>query len=521
MEIKNLGLTIPDENCHLEHNKMVEESIIKKESKLGPRGTLLVSTGKYTGRCPKDRFIVDNAKSSSKIAWGKINQKISEQNFNALKDKAISYAKQKKMYVTDCLCGADEKYKIKVRFITEIAWHSIFVRNMFIRGNKHQLNKKEIEFTVLNVCGLEEKEYEKYGLNSEVFIIFDLENKLGIIGGTQYSGEMKKGIFSIMNYYLPQKKVLPMHCSANEGSRGDVTLFFGLSGTGKTTLSSDVHRKLIGDDEHGWSNTGVFNFEGGCYAKVINLSPKKEPAIWDTLEYGAILENVVYDPQTHMVDYTDDSITENTRASYPIYLVKNAVSSGVGQHPNNIIFLTADAFGVLPPVAKLTPTQASYHFLSGYTSKVAGTESGIKEPTATFSACFGEPFMVLRPEVYSDLLAQKIREHRCNVFLVNTGWCGGNYNTGKRIDLSTTRQIISDILDGSILSASYQEDSIFGFEVPESMVGIESSLLNPIQAWENKEEFLKTKKKLAEMFVENFKRFGANLSDVALHGPKL
>ena len=488
---------------------------------MGPEGVLLATTGKYTGRSPKDRFLVDEKSSNEKIAWGKINQKISRENFDKLLVKAIDYSKNCKLYTTDCFCGADKRYRIKVRFITEFIWHSIFVRNMFLRSTRKEFEKVKTDFTVLNVSNLIADEHEKYGLRSEVFIVFDIERKIGIIGGTQYSGEMKKGIFSFMNYYLPQKGVFPMHCSANVGVRGDVALFFGLSGTGKTTISSDPERQLIGDDEHGWSDEGVFNFEGGCYAKTIKLSPIKEPTICNALRYGAILENVVYDQDTRRIDYDDASITENTRASYPVYLVDKVFLSGRGGHPKNIIFLTADAFGVLPPVARLTIEQAIYHFLSGYTSKVAGTERGIVEPQATFSACFGEPFMVLEPRIYGELLAKKVRENHCNVFLVNTGWCGGKYGVGHRIDLDVTRHIVYDILNESIQSSEYRIDEIFGFEVPKNLPAVDSRLLDPIQLWENKEEFTTTKENLAKMFIDNFNRFGNSLDDIKAHGPKL
>ena len=521
MEIKELGMQVPDDTYNLDQARLIEEAIINKECQLGPEGVLLANTGKYTGRSPKDRFLVDEKSSNEKIAWGKINQKISRENFDKLLAKAIDYSKNCKLYTTDCFCGADKRYRIKVRFITEFVWHSIFVRNMFLRADRKEFEKVKTDFTVLNVSNLIADEPEKYGLRSEVFIVFDIERKIGLIGGTQYSGEMKKGIFSFMNYYLPQKGVFPMHCSANVGVRGDVALFFGLSGTGKTTISSDPERQLIGDDEHGWSDEGVFNFEGGCYAKTIKLSPIKEPTICNALRYGAILENVVYDQDTRRIDYDDASITENTRASYPVYLVDKVFLSGRGGHPKNIIFLTADAFGVLPPVARLTIEQAIYHFLSGYTSKVAGTERGIVEPQATFSACFGEPFMVLEPRIYGELLAKKVRENHCNVFLVNTGWCGGKYGVGHRIDLDVTRHIVYDILNESIQSSEYRIDEIFGFEVPKNLPAVDSRLLDPIQLWENKEEFKTTKENLAKMFIDNFNRFGNSLDDIKAHGPKL
>ena len=514
MEIKELGIQVPDETYNLDQARLVEEAIINKECQLGPEGVLLANTGKYTGRSPKDRFLVDEKSSSDKIAWGKINQKISRENFDKILAKAVEYSKKCKLYTTDCFCGANQKYRIKVRFVTEFVWHGIFVRNMFLRARKTEFAKTKTDFTILNVSNLVADEPKKYGLRSEVFIVFDIERKIGIIGGTQYSGEMKKGIFSFMNYYLPQMGVFPMHCSANKGVRGDVALFFGLSGTGKTTISSDPERELIGDDEHGWSDSGIFNFEGGCYAKTIKLSPIKEPTICNAIKYGAILENVVYNQNTRSIDYDDSSITENTRASYPVYLIDKVVLSGKGGHPKNIIFLTADAFGVLPPVAHLTIEQAIYHFLSGYTSKIAGTERGIVEPQATFSACFGEPFMVLEPKVYGDLLAKKIKENHCSVFLVNTGWCGGKYGIGHRIDLDVTRQIVYDILNSSIKHSEYRIDDIFGFEVPKNLPAIDSRLLDPIQLWSDKVEFKKAKKNLAKMFIENFNRFGSSLDNI-------
>ena len=503
---------------NLSQARIIEATLLNKEALLGPQGSLIAYTGKYTGRCPKDRFLVEEDSSKNNISWGKINQKISRENFDKLLAVATQYITSKELYTRDCYCGADKKYRIKVRFITQMAWHNMFVGNMFIEPKAKDLANFIPDFTVLNVGNIQIKNFQEYGLNSDVFIIFDLERKLGVIGGTNYSGEMKKGIFSYMNYLLPLAGVLPMHCSANKSKDGDVTLFFGLSGTGKTTLSADTNRILIGDDEHGWSDDGIFNFEGGCYAKAIALSVEREPTIWDTIRYGAILENVGYNEHTRQVDFCDDSITKNTRISYPISLVENADKNGKGGHPNNIIFLTCDAFGVLPPVSRLTPEQACYHFLSGYTSKAPGTESGVTEFQATFSTCFGEPFMTLRPEVYSDLLAIKIKQHHCNVFLVNTGWFGGGGTEGVRISLSITRKIITSILEGTIFKAKFKKDKVFGFEIAQQIIGIKQSL-DPKTSWISSEKYEQARKELAQKFIENFHRFEGQLPQIEKAGP--
>ncbi len=506
---------------NLSQASIIEASILRKEGALGPHGSLIVNTGEYTGRCPKDRFLVLEETSKEHIAWGKINQKISRTNFDKIYNLAMDYAKERKFYSTECFCGAKKAYQLKVHFITEMAWHNVFIYNMFIQASRQELAAVPTDFTVINVGKMQLKDYQQYGLRSEVFILFDFERKIGVIGGTEYSGEIKKGIFSYMNYLLPGAGVLPMHCAANKSKDdGDVALFFGLSGTGKTTLSADSQRILIGDDEHGWADDGVFNFEGGCYAKAINLSKKNEPTIWQTIRYGAILENVVYDEVSRRVDFSDDSITENTRISYSMSLVKNADLSGIGKHPSNIIFLTADAFGVLPPVARLTPKQASYYFLSGYTSKAPGTESGIKTHQETFSTCFGEPFMVLRPEVYSKLLEQKIKKHNCNVFLVNTGWFGGGLGRGTRISLKVTRGIITSILQGNILQATYEKDNIFGFQVVKNISGVLENFDNQV-GWQDKEQYNQARKELAKKFIANFRRFQGKLPEIEQAGPQI
>ena len=426
------------------------------------------------------------------------------------------------MYVTDVYSGASEASKKSIRFITEIAWQSHFVKNMFIRPTKAELEVFKPQFTVLNACKAVNEKWKEHGLNSEVFVLFDIENNLAIIGGTWYGGELKKGIFSMMNYWLPLDGKLSMHCSANVGERGDTALFFGLSGTGKTTLSTDPHRRLIGDDEHGWDNDGVFNFEGGCYAKVINLDAKSEPEIYNAIRPGALLENVVMYGEGE-VNYEDASKTENTRVSYPIEHIENHEPSLTAGHPENIIFLTADAFGVLPPVSKLTREQAMYYFLSGYTAKVAGTERGITEPVATFSSCFGEAFLPLHPTVYAKLLGEKIDKHDVHVYLVNTGWTGGAYGVGHRMSIKDTRACINAILDGSIKSSKFDVIKTFGLHVPKTLGDINPEILNPRNAWADKDEFDKTRDILAKMFIENFKKYQSQDSefDYSAAGPKI
>ena len=416
------------------------------------------------------------------------------------------------MYVTDLYCGASANSRRSIRFITEIAWQAHFVKNMFIVPSDKDLENFEPEFTVYNSCKTTNEQYKEQGLNSEVYVAFDVESNEAVIGGTWYAGEMKKGIFSMMNYWLPLEGKMSMHCSANVGKDNDVALFFGLSGTGKTTLSTDPHRALIGDDEHGWDDDGVFNFEGGCYAKVIDLDPNSEPEIFAAIKKGAILENVVADENGN-VDFTNVSKTQNTRVSYPLNHIENIQEGSCAGHPTNIIFLSADAFGILPPVSKLTKEQAMYYFLSGYTAKVAGTERGVDEPTATFSACFGEAFLPLHPTDYAKLLGEKIDKHNVNVYLVNTGWTGGAYGTGSRMSIKDTRACINGILDGSILNSEFETTKTFRFNIPKTLGTINPNVLNPREAWEDKEEFDKNRDELASMFVENFKKYLTNDSD--------
>jgi phosphoenolpyruvate carboxykinase (ATP) len=483
-------------------------------------GAVNIYTGKYTGRSPKDKYIVDQEPSTNNIAWGEINQPTTEAVFDKLYTKVTNYLSNKELYVQDVFSGSNKNSRRAVRLVTEVAYHAHFMKNMFIDPTDSELENFKADFTILNACKLTNDEYKEMGLNSETFVVFNIERNIAIIGGTHYTGEMKKGIFSMMNYWLPLNDDLPMHCSANIGKDGDTALFFGLSGTGKTTLSTDPNRKLIGDDQHGWDKDGVFNFEGGCYAKVIDLKKDNEPEIYGAIKRDALLENVVVNGKE--IDFADNSKTENTRVSYPIEHIENHEDTLMGGHPKNIIFLTADAFGVLPPVSKLTKEQAMYYFLSGYTSKVAGTEIGITEPTAAFSACFGEPFLPWHPTKYAELLGKKIEEYGANVYLVNTGWSGGAYGVGKRMSIKTTRSCINSILDGSIENNKFDKTPLFGLAVPTTISGVDATILNPRNAWEDKESYDETRIKLAKMFIENFKKYTENEDfDYSGAGPKI
>ncbi len=515
--LKNVGTLYHN----LDYEELFQHEQDRQEGVVSANGTMMVDTGKFTGRSPKDKYFVKQAPSQDNIAWGKINQPISAEIFDELYDATVEYLSGKDLYVTDGYSGANQDTRKSVRFITEIAWQSHFVKNMFIRPEAADLPGFAPDFRVYNAAGMPNEKWQKHGLNSEVFVIFNIEKNIAIIGGTWYGGEMKKGIFTMMNYWLPLEKILSMHCSANVGKDGDVALFFGLSGTGKTTLSTDAKRKLIGDDEHGWDASGIFNFEGGCYAKTINLSAESEPEIFGAIKRHALLENVVYDDDG-VIDYSSSAKTENTRVSYPIEHIDNHESTLKAGHPKNIIFLTCDAFGVLPPVSKLTREQAMYYFLSGYTAKVAGTERGVTEPNATFSACFGEAFLPLHPTVYGKLLGEKMEEHGVNAYLVNTGWAGGGYGVGKRMSIKATRACINAILDGSINSAEFGKTPFFHLSIPKELPGVDSTLLNPRNAWADKDHFDTTAKKLAGMFVDNFKKYViAGDSDFTQHGPQL
>ncbi|HEB8261707.1 TPA: phosphoenolpyruvate carboxykinase (ATP) [Campylobacter jejuni] len=503
----NLGLDNIKEIFHnLSYDKLNAHEKANNEGLSTDNDTFCVDTGIFTGRSPKDKYFVKQDPSSKYIAWGKINQPITKELFDKLLTKAKQELSGKKIYVQDAFCGASLQSRKAVRFVTEIAWQAHFVKNMFIRPSQEELENFKADFIVYNACKCINEDYKQDGLNSEVFVIFNVEENIAVIGGTWYGGEMKKGIFSMMNYWLPLENKLPMHCSANVGKKDDVALFFGLSGTGKTTLSTDPKRRLIGDDEHGWDDEGVFNFEGGCYAKTINLDPEHEPEIYGAIKRNALLENVVLRADKS-VDYADALKTENTRASYPIEHIKNHEPSLKAGHPKNIIFLSADAFGILPPVSKLSKEQAMYYFLSGYTAKVAGTERGILEPQATFSACFGEPFMPLHPTVYARLLGEKIEKHEVNVYLVNTGWSGGSYGVGKRMSIKATRACINAILDGSIVKCEFENFEVFNLAIPKALEGVESTLLNPINTWSDKNAYIATRDKLAHMFIQNFKRY--------------
>ena len=501
---------------------LYEQAARRREAMIAHLGPLITRTGHHTGRSPNDKFIVKEPSTENVIAWGTVNRPMEEKYFNILLNKMFSYAENKDLYVQDCFAGTDKEYRLPIRIITETAWHSLFARNMFLKMSREDESQHHPEFTVINMPYFQ-ADVETDGTNSPVFIIVNFSKKTVLIGGSSYAGEIKKSIFSVMNYLLPLKGVLAMHCSANIGAKDDVAVLFGLSGTGKTTLSADPKRRLIGDDEHGWSDKGIFNFEGGCYAKVINLSKESEPEIYEcTRKFGTILENVEMDGKTRHINLFDSTLTENTRASYPLIHIQNIEPSGMGGHPKNIVMLTADAFGILPPISKLTPEQAMYHFISGYTAKVAGTEKGVTEPKATFSTCFGAPFMPLKPSVYAELLGSKIAKHKTNSWLINTGWTGGPYGVGKRMKIEYTRAMLSAALSGELDNVETFEESIFGLKIPKEIAGVPSEILNARNTWEDKQKYDAALTKLANMFIENFKKFEANSSDnIRSAGPKI
>ena len=528
--LDRLGL-IDLENVHrnLSIKELVNDIVDNGEGLIGLRGAAMVDTGIYTGRSPKDKYIVDEPSSNKDIWWGPVNQRISEDIFDKLYKKVTDYYNSNdhtNTYVFDGFAGADPKYSLNVRIIAKKAWQSHFVHNMFIRPKNGELDGFLPGFTIINASDVKNEDFKELGMHSETFIIFHMSKRIAIIGGTEYGGEMKKGIFSVLHYLLPQKGVLSMHCSANVGDdKSDSAIFFGLSGTGKTTLSTDPIRPLIGDDEHGWSNDGIFNFEGGCYAKVINLNPDEEPDIYNAIREGALLENVVYDEDSLEIDFDDGSKTENTRVSYPLDHIDNSISGkgmpSVAGHPKKIIFLTCDAYGVLPPVARLTPQQAMYHFISGYTAKVAGTERGITEPTATFSPCFGGPFLTLHPLRYAELLNEKMQEFEVLVYLVNTGWVGSNAQSGaKRFSLPKTRKILDVILNGEIEEADFERDHYFGFQIPLSLSDIEPSLLNPSKAWSDLEQYHNSARDLVKKFQDNYEKYDLGDDMIRNAGPQ-
>jgi phosphoenolpyruvate carboxykinase (ATP) len=499
---------------NLSTGALYEAAVQREEGVVAHLGPLVVNTAPHTGRSPNDKFTVDEPSSTENIWWGKVNRPIPEENFDNLHDRMTAYLQGKEVFVQDCWAGADPEYRMAVRVISERASASMFSRNMFRKSTREEQENFVPGFTVLQLPSFHGRGKED-NLNTSTFILANFAKKLVLIGGSKYNGEIKKSIFTVMNYLLPFKGVMPMHCSANYGPEGDTALFFGLSGTGKTTLSADSSRTLIGDDEHGWSDNGIFNFEGGCYAKVIRLSPEAEPEIFATTRrFGTLLENVILDSLSRRADFDDGSITENTRASYPIDYIPNATLDGLGKgHPKNVIFLTADAFGVLPPISRLTPAQAMYHFISGYTAKVAGTERGVTEPQATFSACFGAPFMAQHPGVYADLLGEKIAKHNAKVWLVNTGWSGGPYGVGHRMEIAFTRAMVHAALDGRLNDAKFIKDPIFGLDVPTSCPGVPKEVLIPRNTWTDTDTYDAQAKKLAQMFVENFKQFEDGVSD--------
>jgi phosphoenolpyruvate carboxykinase (ATP) len=516
-QLKHMGINPSAIHCNLSQEEWREQELNRKEGRLSDNGTIIVNTGIYTGRSPNDRFIVKTEENKDLVDWGEINQSLSEEAFDLLEKAVKKEMDEKELFIFDGFAGADKRYQLPLRVITLKSWQGHFSHNMFIRPKSEELSNFKPEFTILNAHSTDIKNWKELGLNSKVFIILNLKKKIAIIGGTEYGGEIKKSVFSALNFYLPLKGVMPMHCSANIGLNEDTALFFGLSGTGKTTLSTDPDRRLIGDDEHGWSDNGIFNFEGGCYAKTINLDPIKEPDIYNAIKPGALLENVITD-DNGTVDYSNGTITENTRVSYPIDYIKNIEPSEQGGHPNNVIFLTCDAFGVLPPVSKLTPEMAMYHFLSGYTAKVAGTERGITEPVATFSTCFGAPFMPQYPTVYAELLGQKLKTHNAQAWLVNTGWSGGGYGLGERIDLPVTRQMLTAILDGKLKNTDFTPDSNFKVLIPDNIPGVESNILNPRNTWKDKNAYDERAKELINLFKKNFVKY-ENFGNFSKAGP--
>ncbi len=487
--------------------ELVEETIVTGQGMLTDTGALAVDTGKFTGRSPKDKFIVADAVTENSVWWGDINIKFSLENFDKLYEKITSYLQGKEVYVRDSYACADPTYRLNIRVVTETPWANLFASNLFLRPTFEEIQNFNPEWTIICAPGFHANP-KTDGTRQENFAVLNFTKKMILIGGTAYTGEIKKGIFSVLNFVLPHdKKVLSMHCSANIGKQGDTAVFFGLSGTGKTTLSADPERGLIGDDEHGWAEKSIFNFEGGCYAKCVNLSREKEPQIFDAVKFGSLLENIEFHENTSTVDYDNISKTENTRVSYPIHYISNAVNPSVGGIPKNIFFLTADAFGVLPPISKLTVGQAMYHFISGYTAKVAGTEVGVTEPQLTFSACFGAAFLPLHPTKYAELLGEKLKKNNVNVWLVNTGWSGGSYGTGERIKLKFTRAMITAALKGELEKVDYENHAVFGLAMPKSCPGVDAAILNPRNTWNDKAAYDTKANSLAASFVKNFSKY--------------
>jgi phosphoenolpyruvate carboxykinase (ATP) len=521
-DLTKYGLKDTNAHWNLSPEELQAITVEKGMGKETANGTLAINTGKFTGRSPQDRFLVKDDYTKDRVWWGKTNKGISPENFDYLQTEIENYLSGKEIYVRDGYVCADPEYKMNVRTITEYPWSNMFIYNMFLRPDASELENFEEEWLVLCAPGYEAKDPKSHGLRQENFSILNFTKKVALVGGSAYTGEMKKGIFSALNMILPvDKNVLPMHCSANVGEDGDTAIFFGLSGTGKTTLSADPNRKLIGDDEHGWTaNNNIFNFEGGCYAKVIDLTEEKEPDIYRAIKPGAILENVIF-KDNNEIDYMDSSITQNTRVSYPIYHIDNIQKPSYAGNPKNIFFLTCDAFGVLPPVSKLTPGQAAYHFISGYTAKVAGTEAGITEPVPSFSACFGEPFMPLHPTAYAEMLSSKMQEAGVNVWLLNTGWSGGPYGVGSRIKLKYTRAMITAILNGDLDNVDYEQHPIFGLNMPKYCPNVPTEILDPMNTWLQKGGYISKAIALAHSFHLNFEKFASEASEQIIEGGPL
>jgi phosphoenolpyruvate carboxykinase (ATP) len=516
-QISEFGITPSKIFRNLTPDELVESAVSKKEGVINSTGSLSVNTGKYTGRSPDDRFIVLDDITRDTIDWGKINHPFPTDKFAKILEKMKNFVNNKELFVFDGFVGADKETRLPIRVINDHAWQSLFARQLFIRPSKEELENHTPEFTVMCINEFEAIP-EIDGTASNVFILIDLTRKIVLIGGTNYAGEMKKSMFGVMNFLLPERGIFPMHCSANIGKNQDTTLFFGLSGTGKTTLSADPNRNLIGDDEHGWSDNRTFNFEGGCYAKCINLSQEAEPEIWNAIKPGAVLENVVLNDGKP--DYNDNALTENTRVAYPLDYIPGAVFPSIGGHPKIIVFLTADALGVLPPISRLTKEGAMYHFMSGYTSKLAGTERGIKEPKSVFSECFGAPFMPRPAGVYAKLLGEKINKHNTTVYLINTGWSGGPYGIGARIKIKYSRAMITAAITGDLDKAEYRHDGLFNLDIPTNVEGVPPEILDPKNTWNDKDAYEQSAKSLSKMFIENFEKFSDVSSEIKNAGPK-
>ncbi len=506
-------------NWNLSPTVLIERALVREEGILASNGAFRATTGVHTGRSPKDKFIVSNEDLKAKIWWGENNHPMSSETFEIIRRSLADYLQGRDVYVLDAAAGADPRYRMPIQVITELAWHNLFARQLFLRATESDQTSDNPGFTILCVPHFRTNP-KAHGTRSDAAIIIDFKERLVLIAGTEYAGEMKKAIFTVLNFILPAEGVLPMHCSANVGADGDVALFFGLSGTGKTTLSADPSRRLIGDDEHGWGANGVFNFEGGCYAKCINLSREFEPQIWNAVRFGAVYENVVLNEKTREPEYADDSLTENTRAAYPVDYIDNVVESGMSGQPEAVIFLSADSFGVLPPISKLTTEQAMYYFLSGYTSKLAGTEAGVTTPQATFSSCFGSAFLPLRPGEYANLLREHIEKHNVRCYLINTGWTGGPYGIGKRININYTRAMVRAAINGSIEQADLVKDPIFGLNIPTSCPDVPAKLVFPRNTWYDPEGYDQQAAALAELFKKNFEQFTLPSDEVRAAGPR-